>query len=184
MRCGEFRDKHVAFVDDLLPAFEMDAMRRHLMVCSGCSRQDTKVRRSLMLVRSLPPVEVSPEFMTRLNARLASMEPVSRTDVVSGRPALPTMLSWAAVAAGVAAGAYLAMETNNYFVQPGDLPAANAVAMATSAFSTPESPAQITNAALVAAVPTGIPVWPAVLMVGQTPMRFASLEQETELPAR
>jgi hypothetical protein len=31
------------------------------------------------------------------------------------------------------------------------------------------------NAAFVASVPTGIPVWPAVLMVGQTPMQFASM---------
>jgi hypothetical protein len=28
----------------------------------------------------------------------------------------------------------------------------------------------------VASVPTGIPVWPTVLMVGQTPLRFASME--------
>jgi hypothetical protein len=32
------------------------------------------------------------------------------------------------------------------------------------------------DAAFVASVPTGIPVWPAVLMVGQAPMRFAELD--------
>ena len=32
------------------------------------------------------------------------------------------------------------------------------------------------NAAFVASVPTGMPVWPAVLMVGQAPLHFASME--------
>jgi len=34
----------------------------------------------------------------------------------------------------------------------------------------------LANAAYVAAVPTGIPIWPAVLMAGETPVRFASME--------
>src|SRR5690242_3366418 len=63
MDCREFRNKHVAFVDDLLPAFEMDAMQRHLLACSNCSRHDTKIRRSLLIVRNLPPIEPSPEFI-------------------------------------------------------------------------------------------------------------------------
>jgi hypothetical protein len=33
-----------------------------------------------------------------------------------------------------------------------------------------------TNAAIVASVPTGMPVWPAVLMVGEAPLRFANME--------
>jgi hypothetical protein len=32
------------------------------------------------------------------------------------------------------------------------------------------------DAAFVASVPTGMPVWPAVLMLGQAPMRFADLD--------
>jgi hypothetical protein len=34
----------------------------------------------------------------------------------------------------------------------------------------------LANAAYVAAVPTGIPIWPAVLMAGEAPVRFASME--------
>jgi hypothetical protein len=34
----------------------------------------------------------------------------------------------------------------------------------------------LANAAYVAAVPTGIPIWPAVLMAGETPLRFANME--------
>lgn len=186
MHCREFRNKHVAFVDDLLPAFEMDAMRRHLMVCSGCARQDTRVRRSLLIVRNLPPIEPSPEFMQRLNARLATLEPATHDDqLLPYRSPLSSWGSFAALAAGVAAVAYLAIETNNYFAQPGGTPAAaGMVAAALPELPTLPGSPTISNAALVAAVPTGIPMWPAVLMAGQSPMRFASMEFQDGEPTR
>jgi hypothetical protein len=182
MHCREFRNKHVAFVDDLLPAVEMSAMRRHLNVCSGCARQDSQIRRSLLLVRNLRPVEASPEFMERLNARIADLGPVSREDVVRSRPLFSSAASFAALAAGLVAVAYFAIETNNYFAHPVEVvPMAQAVAVAQPIDVAPESP--MMNAAL-ASVPTGIPVWPAVLMAGQSPMRFASMEFSDDLEAR
>jgi hypothetical protein len=185
MDCREFGNKHVAFVDDLLPAFEMDAMQRHVSVCSSCSRQDTRIRRSLLVVRNLPPIEASPDFFNKLNARLAELGPDARTDVVARRNYFGSAASFAALAAGIAAVAYMAVETNNYFAQPEDfrLGAASSVASAPSIPSMPSmtTPTSITSAALVASVPTGIPVWPAVLMVGQTPMHFASADfRDTE----
>ncbi|HEY4304138.1 MAG TPA: zf-HC2 domain-containing protein [Gemmatimonadaceae bacterium] len=176
MHCREFRTKHVAFVDDLLPAIEMDAMYRHLHACSGCSRQDSQIRRSLLLVRNLRPIETSPEFMSRLNARIAELEPVSRNDYVRQPSSFTSAASFAMLAAGLVAVAYLAIETNNYFGQPGDMTVVSASAMAAANAPMELDPVPINNAALVASVPTGIPVWPAVLMAGQSPMRFASLE--------
>jgi hypothetical protein len=38
------------------------------------------------------------------------------------------------------------------------------------------TPSPLTGAAFVASVPTGMPVWPAVLMVGQAPLHLASME--------
>src|SRR5437764_9637612 len=61
MDCRAFRNKHVAFVDDLLSAVEMDAMVRHRSACHRCSRHDTAVRRSLLIVRNLAPIEPSPD---------------------------------------------------------------------------------------------------------------------------
>lgn len=181
MDCREFRNKHVAFVDDLLPAREMDAMRRHVAVCPGCSRQDTRVRRSLILVRNLRPIEPSADFIRRLSERLDELGPVSRDDFVSPRFRASSLGAFAALAAGVAAVAYFAVETNNYFAQPDGLRFNPANAVATAAQY--ESPTPISNAALVAAVPTGIPVWPAVLMVGQAPVHFASMEfREVDQP--
>lgn len=176
MHCREFRNKHVAFVDDLLPAIEMDAMRRHLNACSGCARQDFQIRRSLLLVRNLPPIDVSAEFMSRLNARIADLEPVLRTDVVvRPRPSFTSAASFALLAAGIVAVAYLARETNDYFAAPVEMTIA-AVPPVGDLQPQELDPSPMTNAALVASVPTGIPVWPAVLIAGQTPMRFASLQ--------
>ena len=82
MDCRDFRKKHVGYVDDLLSAREMDAMQRHLLTCAKCSRQDIMVRRSLMLVRSLPSIEPSADFLHRLNARIEQLGPAARVDVV------------------------------------------------------------------------------------------------------
>jgi len=177
MHCREFRNKHVSFVDDLLSAVDMDAMRQHLDVCVRCSRQDTAIRRSLMLVRSLPSIEPSPDFIARLNSRLEALGPASRVDLVAPRPHLPSVGAFAALAAGVAAVAYMAIETTRYYAPRDQVAVAPAVATAIDPL-----PAPMANAAFVASVPTGIPVWPAVLMVGQAPMHFASMDfRDSEL---
>jgi hypothetical protein len=172
MDCRDFRNKHVAFVDDLLSAVEMDALQQHLRACPRCSRQDTVVRRSLLLVRNLPSIEPSPEFMARLNARLEQLGPSSRVDRITPRPHLPSVGAVAALAAGVVAVAYMAIETTHYFATPGPMDMNRAVATR----SVEEGPSPIADAVFVASVPTGMPVWPAVLMMGQAPMRFASMD--------
>jgi anti-sigma factor RsiW len=188
MDCREFRSKHVAYVDDLLAAIDMEGMRAHLGRCPSCARQDTAVRRSLMLVHNLPTIEPSAEFMTRLNARLTEIGPSARyaprSSLFSTMPALGT---FAAVAAGIGVVAVLSMRVTHYgAVSPTQIAAAPiAAAPIAAADSLPDltfsniSAPEITplaNAAYVAAVPTGIPIWPAVLMAGETPVRFATME--------
>jgi anti-sigma factor RsiW len=173
MHCREFRNKHVAFVDDLLPACEMDAMQRHLERCSGCARQDTRVRRSLLLIRNLPPIEPSADFVRRLNERLAAIQPEARPDaVIRSRVSFAALGSAAAVAAGIAAVAYLSLETMRYYAPPADLASTGTPVMASA-------PVPISNAALVASVSTGMPVWPVVLMAGQSPLQQLSSLQFT-----
>jgi hypothetical protein len=171
MDCREFRNKHVTFVDDLLPAVEMDAMQRHLTACSRCSRHNTAIRRSLLLVHNLPPIEPSPEFMSKLNARLEQMSSTSRVDLVAPRPYLSSVGAFAALAAGILAVAYMAVETTHYYAPSVD---PRVVPVATTA--TELVPSSVGNGAFVASVPTGIPVWPAVLMVGEAPMHFATMD--------
>lgn len=71
MRCSEFRDLHQAYVDDTLAGVELLRVQRHIAECPECAEHDTRVRRAMMLVRSLPPIEPSPDFARRLEARLA-----------------------------------------------------------------------------------------------------------------
>ena len=164
MYCREFRNKHVAFVDDLLPSVEMQAMHGHRATCHRCSRHDTAIRRSLLIVRNLPPIEPSPDFMIRLNQRLDQLGPMAHVDLVAPRPYLPSAAALAALAAGVVA---------HYFSTGADpLPAP----MIASVPILEPSAAPIANSAFVASVPTGMPVWPAVLMAGQSPLHFASLD--------
>jgi anti-sigma factor RsiW len=179
MDCREFRNKHVAFVDDLLPAVEMEAMERHITACSRCSRHNTAIRRSLLLVHNLPPIEPSPEFMARLNARLEQMGPLSRVDLVAPRPYLPSAAAVAALAAGILAVAYMAVETTHYYAPTDDQ---RVVPIAASASDLAPNP--VASGAFVASVPTGIPVWPAVLMVGEAPMRFANMDFHESNAAR
>jgi anti-sigma factor RsiW len=157
------------FVDDVLPSAEMAAMQQHLATCVRCSRHDTSIRRSLLLVRNLPPIEPSPEFMARLNARLEQVSAAPRVDFVAPRPYLSSLGAYAALAAGILAVAYMAVETTHYYA-----PAGGHAPITASAADL--SPMPMASGAYVASVPTGIPVWPAVLMAGESPMHFASLD--------
>lgn len=65
MSCEQFLSKHVEFVDDLLSAVEMTEMAEHRRHCPSCERQDTKIRRSLILVRTLLAVDDMPDFRYR-----------------------------------------------------------------------------------------------------------------------
>jgi anti-sigma factor RsiW len=172
MDCRQFRNKHVAFVDDVLPAVEMRAMHQHRASCPRCSRHDTMIRRSLLLVRNLRPIEPSPDFMVRLNERIAHMGPEAHDDVFPSRPSFASAGAFAALAAGVVAVAYMAMETSHYFAPLNE---AHTVAVAATVPALEPTPT-LTNAAFVASVPTGIPVGPAMLMASQAPMHFASLD--------
>lgn len=167
MDCREFREKHVGFVDDTLPAVEMYAMVEHVRTCARCSRQDSAVRRGLLLVRNLPQIEPSPDFMARLNSRLEELH-VAR----GGRSDLPVYPlgsgSFAALAAGLALLGYLALEAMNRFRGPIEMQLAPVVATA------PEEPTSLLNdPGFVAAFSTGMPMWPAVLMADQAPQHLA-----------
>ena len=171
MDCREFRNKHVPFVDDVLPAIDMEAMRRHLTRCPKCSRQDTAIRRSLMLVRNLPTIEPSADFMNRLSVRLAEIGPPSYVELSDQRSVLPSFRSFVVLAAGIGAIAVISIEANRYF---NPATAHEVVPIAVATIDSTTAPAA--NAAIVASVPTGIPVWPAVLMVGEAPLRFANMD--------
>lgn len=70
MDCRTFLKKHVAFVDGTLNAGAEAVMFAHLRACSRCARLDVAVRRGLLVARNLPDVQLSWDFMARLEMRL------------------------------------------------------------------------------------------------------------------
>jgi hypothetical protein len=95
MLCHAFRKRHEQYVDGSLDAATIHVMRGHVSTCGPCGRFDVAVRRGLLVARNLPTIQPSPDFMRRLEARLAEPE-VRRPD---GR----TIYAACAAAAGLVA---------------------------------------------------------------------------------
>lgn len=170
MDCREFRDKHAQFVDLMCSALEENELRAHVNGCPACSRHDTIVRRSLMLVKSLPTIEPSADFRARLDARLQSLGPI----VPQRRSLVASYAAFAALAAGIGCVAFLAADALRR-AQPTELRLAPVVA------SIPEfEPSPVATTALVATVPTGMSIWPALVVATQAPIRFVAAEMSTE----
>ena len=167
MDCREFRAKHVAFVDDTLSLVDMEAMQRHLRVCSQCARRDTAVRRSLLVVRNLPEIEPSADFMSRLNARLAECASTRATDRVFA----PSIGAFATIAAGVALATYFALGLSARFEAPSEIRLAPVVASIPEPMFSP-----MNDPAFVASMSAGMPMWPTVLMMDQAPMHMANAQ--------
>jgi hypothetical protein len=149
----------------------MEEMHEHLRACPRCSRHDTAVRRGLLIVRNLPQIEPSPDFMARLNARLGELHGVCDARFEMPRVYRAATGTFAALAAGLALIGYLALEALARFGGPVELRLAPVVATA------PESPPSLlADPAFVAAISAGMPVWPAVLMADQAPQRLAAVE--------
>ena len=169
MDCREFRDQHALFIDLRCSALEESEMRQHMRSCPQCSHHDMIVRRSLMLVRSLPSIEPSPDFRARLEARWRTVSPSATPG-----PARASYAAFLALAAGVAFVAALAA---NAMRQSG--PAE--IRMAPVVANIPEFvPSPVATPALVATVPTGMSVWPAIVVASQAPMHFVAAEMATE----
>ena len=175
MNCREFRRRHDAYVDDTLSGVDIDAMTRHLRLCAACARIDTRVRRALLIVRNLPAIEPSRAFSARLEARLeverAAMRQLGVMEQEVSAPWRPTMTTttYAALAAGVLAAAS--------FAAASFAPARHDVARLESviaARSAAPAPASLAGPTIVAAMPAGMPLWPAVFVAQEAPWHFAS----------
>jgi hypothetical protein len=178
MNCREFRRKHDAYIDDTLSGVEHEAMARHRQLCERCARLDTRVRRSLLLVRNLPPVELSRGFDERLRLRLLQ----ERALIANGRAAhnpstlgvggwRPLSLStYAAIAAGLIAVAGLATTLGVLRTRE---PSTIRLAPVVATLPAPE-PSMLATPAMVASMPAGMPVWPALFVAQQARWHLAS----------
>jgi hypothetical protein len=153
-------------------AHDENEMREHLRICPACARHDTRIRRSLMLVRSLPRIEPSADFRARLDARLRAL--ATEAAVPVARPMRFSVRAFASIAAGVVFVTYLATDAVRR-AQPVEVTMAPVVAT----LPQPE-PMQVATPAMVAAVPTGMAVWPAIMFASQAQIQFVAAELASE----
>lgn len=164
MNCREFKSNHVGYIDDVLCAADMSAMRRHLVACARCSTLDVRIRRSLLVVRNLPEIVPSADFYLRLSEALKQAPPPT-----TKRPPVRVAATFAAVTAALAAAVYFAMAFSTEPAPTVERPMVSTAA--TQSVST-----QMSEVAIAAAVPAGVPVWPAMFMIGELPTQFANAE--------
>lgn len=169
MDCRAFRNQHVAFVDDLLPGEVVVSMQRHLLECERCAAHDAKIRRSLLVFRNLAPVETSPDFFSRLSARIEAERATPKRSVFAARG--PGIGTFVGVAASLVTVGYLTAASMNWTGPRGDVVLAPVVATEPAVVSP-----SVENQAMVASVSAGMPVWPMVLFAEQAPMRFAQVQ--------
>ncbi|HLU24740.1 MAG TPA: zf-HC2 domain-containing protein [Longimicrobiales bacterium] len=70
MTCQEFLARYSDYLDEQLEPLEAALCRAHMERCPSCARYDRVLRRGLALVRELPQIEPSSDFMPRLQHRL------------------------------------------------------------------------------------------------------------------
>jgi hypothetical protein len=167
MDCRRFRDLHALLIDERCSALVESEMRDHMAVCARCARHDATVRRSLLLVRNLPDIQPSADFRARLEARLrAGAQPLDPARRVS-------LGAFTAIAASLVL-AVLAGIGMMRASAPDELRLAPVVATA------PQADPSVISSALVAAVPTGMSVWPAIVAATHAPVHFVAAEMADE----
>ena len=171
MDCRRFRENHFAFVDDILPGIELVGMQVHLSECESCAKHDATVRRSLMLFRSLPSIEPSPDFSSRLEQKLKGI----RADAGATHSGRARRFAAAVVISSTVMLAYIGVQLREVDVSP-NLAFPPVVALAS--INDSEASGVVNNAAgeMAAVAPAGLPIWTAVLLADQSSAHFASVE--------
>ncbi|HXE61872.1 MAG TPA: zf-HC2 domain-containing protein [Gemmatimonadaceae bacterium] len=168
MICREFHNLHPAFLDQTLTAHDVVEMQLHLAECVHCSRYDTAMRRGLLVLRNLPPLEPSADFLNRLNAKLmAAHDADARAEQYRG----PGVGAFLATAASVVVVGFLAAIVFDAPRASRDLRLPPVVAVRPPVAPT-ASPSGV-NSAFVASASMGLPVWPAAMMAEQAQEHFA-----------
>lgn len=188
MDCRTFKANHLAFLDDTLLERGLVAMQRHLAECEACARHDAAVRRGLMVLHSLPPIEPSRDFRAKLSARLREERIAMEREAIVARRTdslirAPRYGPFAAATASVLLAGTLAVGASVW--NAGDrsvdvvLPPVVAVAPLPESAPVGEVATASPDVApdfLVAAASSGMPVWPAAFLVDQAPVQLLTAE--------
>ena len=183
MDCRRFRKLHLAYLDDTLSGDDTTQALQHIMACDQCAAHDTLVRRSLMIARSMPSIEPSSAFQERLRTRLAECRTECRDEAAKSmasrgaegtRWSLPLPLRAPRTIAAVAAGAMIGTMLWRGF-------GANTPPMIAMQPVVASRPAELSmepyvSPALIRAMSTGNPVWPAAMIIEDAPNQFVSTD--------
>lgn len=103
--CDRFLEEYSEFRDGFLGPEESEAFEAHLRVCRSCARYDHVVRRGAQIYRDLPELQVSEDFMPRLQHRIFHVEEEMKAPghSASGIPASAVL----SIAAALALAAWL-----------------------------------------------------------------------------
>lgn len=182
MDCPTFRANHLTFLDDTLEERGLVAMQCHLAECEACARHDAAIRRGLMVLHSLPSIEPSPDFRTRLSARLREERVAMEREAIAARRTdtlirAPRRAPFAAAAASVLLAGTLAAGASAWTLRDGrDIDVVHAPVFAAAPAMEPEPEAFLTPTVLVAAASSGMPIWSAAILVDRTPMQLVTAE--------
>jgi len=175
MDCKHFRKNHLAYLDDTLPGDLMGLAQHHVMLCDACAAHDTLVRRSLMVVHSMPTIEPSAEFQAKLRSRLAACREARALELA---PVIPESRSSssrpARAVVAVAASAMLGVLAYQAFRE--DVVPTLAMQPVIASRPASISPASYITPALMQAMATGNPVWGAAMVVEDAPVGFVNAE--------
>ena len=171
MDCRQFRKLHGLLVDDTLSGEETSLMRAHLADCPSCAQVDARLRRALMLARSVPRLEPSPEFQRRLAARLAAERFVWNAPARAfGWNRWRTAAALALLAAGVAVTSVGVSLSEHE----------TALVLAPVVVTPPMLPAEpVAASSMFATVSSSLPVYPAVLLAQRATEQFAAVHART-----
>jgi anti-sigma factor RsiW len=75
MRCETAQPLLSEYIDNALSARDTWEVDKHLTDCHACTRLLNELRQTARVVADAPRFEVSPDFMERLHARIAALEP-------------------------------------------------------------------------------------------------------------
>lgn len=185
MDCHSFRKQHLSYLDDTLSGDEMRVAQCHVMACERCAAHDTRVRRSLMVARSLPTLEPSLAFQERLRSSLArcrderqasepytvSAEQTLEYGFTAVRSRSPRSIMAVAASAMLGAWAWQGLHGNptpELSMQP---------VVASQPALAPATP--YITPALMQAMATGNPVWPAAMIIEDASTHFVNVDFTT-----
>lgn len=104
--CSEFLEGYSGFRDGTLGEVRSADFEEHLGVCDACARYDRVIRDGVALVRELPEIEPSYDFLPRLQHRIYHLED-DRARARQGSGASAVLISGIALAIGATAWAPL-----------------------------------------------------------------------------